>query len=314
MSNEFMDLRRTWNQINSTPNVPSFVPSETYDNVFRPVPDLTYDLSPIQWEETWSKEPIVSSSGKRVNIKKLFRQYEQLEEEGATEEILQTISRAIHDEVNRHVDMEKSPKKKIPRMMNPWKMLIMKVLLAQLMIIMIILIQKEEVESKNTKVINDKTYVVCESDDDYDFFVNNTLNSEIVNTLNEKSICDEAHKDYDNLLMEDSDFFSDEEDLDIEETDEELLVKSLNDNCDSCDVGESMDFFRSTEDPVMREIMRGLSNPSHESPSNDDPPKLEVVSQRVVNTSFRKIPHLGWNYVLLKFFPNFLFPSIHHMY
>ncbi|XP_026402149.1 uncharacterized protein LOC113297790 [Papaver somniferum] len=113
-------------------------------------------------------------------------------------------------------------------------------------------IQKEEVESRNTKVINGKTYVVYESDDDYDFFVNNTPNSEIVNTLNEKSTCDEAHKDYDNLLMEDSDFFSDEKDLDIEETDEEWLVKSLNENIDTCDVGESMDFFRSTEDPVMR--------------------------------------------------------------
>ncbi|XP_026410971.1 uncharacterized protein LOC113306227 [Papaver somniferum] len=140
-------------------------------------------------------------------------------------------------------------------------------------------IQKEEVESRNTKVINGKTYVVYESDDDCDFFVNNTPNSEIVNTLNEKSTCDEDRKDYDDLLG--ADFDSDDEDLEvIQETDEEWLVKSLNENCDTCDIGESMDFFRNTEDPVMREIMQGLSNPLHESLSNNDPPKLEVVSQR----------------------------------
>ncbi|XP_026383935.1 uncharacterized protein LOC113279454 [Papaver somniferum] len=109
MFEEFKDLRRIWNQINSTPNVQSFVPSETYDSVFRPVPDRTYGLSPIQREETWAKEPIVSSSGKRVNIKKLFRQYEWLEEEGATEETLQAISRAIHMEVNRRVDNGEDP-------------------------------------------------------------------------------------------------------------------------------------------------------------------------------------------------------------
>ncbi|XP_026386054.1 uncharacterized protein LOC113281499 [Papaver somniferum] len=153
------------------------------------------------------------------------------------------------------------------------------------------LIQKEEVESRNSKVINGKTYVVYESDDDYDFFVNNTPNSDIVNTLNEKSTCDGDRKDYDDLVG--ADFDSDDEDLEvIEETDEEWLVKSLNENCDTCDVGESMDFFRSTEDPVMFEIMRGLSIPVHEPLSNDDPPKLEVVSCRVVNPSFRKIPHL----------------------
>ncbi|XP_026382511.1 uncharacterized protein LOC113277699 [Papaver somniferum] len=153
-------------------------------------------------------------------------------------------------------------------------------------------IQKEEVESINTTIIDGKTFVVYESDDDYEFFVNNTPNSEILNTLNEKSTCDEARKDYDDLLG--ADFDSDDEDLEvIEETDEEWLVKSLNENCDTCDVGESMDFFRSTEDPVMRETMRGLSIPLHEPLSNDDPPKLEVVSCRVVNPSFRKIPHLG---------------------
>ncbi|XP_026457604.1 uncharacterized protein LOC113358294 [Papaver somniferum] len=237
MPNEFMDLRRTWNQINSTPNVPSFVPSETYDSVFRPVPDRTYDLSPIQREETWSKEPIVSSSGKHVNINKLFRQYERLEEEGATEETLQAKTRAIHMEVNRRVDNGKEPQEEdseddesLENVDNdsatssthdyndhsP--------------------IQKEEVESRNTTIIDGKTYVVYESDDDYDFFVHRTPNSEIVDTLNEKSSCDGTHKDYDNLLMEDSDFFSDE-DLDIEETDEEWLVKSLNENYNTCDVG-----------------------------------------------------------------------------
>ncbi|XP_026405907.1 uncharacterized protein LOC113301358 [Papaver somniferum] len=166
-------------------------------------------------------------------------------------------------------------------------------------------IQKEEVESRNTKVINGKTYVVYESDDDYDFFVNNTRISEIAYTLNEKSTCDEDRKDYDDLLG--ADFDSDDEDLEvIQETDEEWLVKSLNENCDTCDIGESMDFFRNTEDPKMREIMEGLSNPLHESLSNDDPPKLEVVSQRVGNPCFRKIPHLRLELCASKVFSVFL--------
>ncbi|XP_026459480.1 uncharacterized protein LOC113360155 [Papaver somniferum] len=95
-------------------------------------------------------------------------------------------------------------------------------------------IKKEEVEPRNTKVINGKTYVVFENDDDYDFFVNNTPNSEIVNTLNEKSTSDKDRKDYDDLLG--ADFDSDDEDLqviDTEETDEERL----NENDDTCDVG-----------------------------------------------------------------------------
>ncbi|XP_026435727.1 uncharacterized protein LOC113333481 [Papaver somniferum] len=172
-------------------------------------------------------------------------------------------------------------------------------------------IQKEEVESRNTIVIN-KTYIVYESDDDYDFFVNNTPNSEIVDTLNEKSTCDEERKEYDELLG--ADFDSDDEDLEvIAETNEEWIIKSLNENCDTCDVGESMDFFRSTEDSVMREIMQGLSTPLHESLSNDDPPKLEIVSQRVVNPSFKKVPHLGLELCASKYFLNFLLPSIHHM-
>ncbi|XP_026443720.1 uncharacterized protein LOC113343814 [Papaver somniferum] len=290
MPNEFMDLRRTWNQINSTPNVPSFIPSETYDSVFRPVPDHTYDPSPIQREYTWSKEPIVNSSGKRVNIKKLFKQYEQLEDEGATEETLQAIIRAIHDEVNRRVDNGEEPQVEDSEDDEPLENIdndgatssthdyndhshIL----------------EEEVESRNTTIIDGKTYVVYEGDDDYDFFVHHALNSEIVDTLNEKSTCEE-HKDYDNLLMEDSDSFYDEEDLVIEETNE-CLNKNSSENDDTCDV--RMEVSSSTEDLVIHEVMQGLSNPLHEPLSNDDPPKLIVVSQRVVNPSFRKIPHLG---------------------
>ncbi|XP_026408693.1 uncharacterized protein LOC113303822 [Papaver somniferum] len=192
---------------------------------------------------TWSREPMVNSSGKRVNIKKLFRQYEQLEEEGATEETLQVISRAIHMEVNRRVDNGEEPQEEDSEDDEPLENVDNNCVTSSTFdrdndhshI------QKEKVESRNTKVINGKTYVVYESDDDYDFFVNNTPNSEIVNTLNEKSTCDEDRKDYDDLLG--ADFDSDDEDLEVvEETDEEWLVKSLNENCDTCDVGESMDF------------------------------------------------------------------------
>ncbi|XP_026388452.1 uncharacterized protein LOC113283421 [Papaver somniferum] len=162
--------------------------------------------------------------------------------------------------------------------------------------------QKEEVESRNTTIIDGKTYVVYESDDDYDFFVHHAPNSEIVDTLNEKSTCEER-KDYDNLLMEDSDFFSDEEDLVVEETNE-CLDKSSSENNDTCDV--RMEVSSSTEDPVIHEVLQGLCNPLCESLSNDDPPKLVVVSQRVINPSFRKIPHLGLELCASKFLSEFL--------
>ncbi|XP_026406144.1 uncharacterized protein LOC113301582 [Papaver somniferum] len=211
MPNEFMDLRSTWNQINSTPNLSSFVPSETYDSVFRPVSYRTCDLSPIQREETWSKEPIVSSSGKRVNIKKLFRQYEKLEEEGATEETLQAISRAIHDEVNRRVDNGEEPQEEDFEDDEPLENIDNDGVTSSTHDYNDHYpIQKEEVESRNTTIIDGKTYVVYESDDDYDFFVHRTPNSEIADILNEKSTCDEEHTDYDNLLMKDFDFFFDE--------------------------------------------------------------------------------------------------------
>ncbi|XP_026382377.1 uncharacterized protein LOC113277516 [Papaver somniferum] len=218
------------------------------------------------------------------------------------EETLQAISRAIHMEVNRRVNNGEEPQEEDSEDDEPLENIDNGGATSSTHDYNDHFpIRKEEVESRNTTIIDGKTYVVYESDDDYDFFVNNTPNSEIVNTLNEKSTCDEAHKDYENLLMEDSDFFSDEE-----ESDEEWLVKSLNENCDTCDVGESMDFFRSTEDPVMREIMRGLSNPLYESLSNDDPPKLEVVSHRVGNPSFRKIPHLGMELCASKVLSEFL--------
>ncbi|XP_026379369.1 uncharacterized protein LOC113274057 [Papaver somniferum] len=148
--------------------------------------------------------------------------------------------------------MEKSPKKKIPRMMNLWKILIMGATSSTHDFNDHSPIQKEEVESRNTTIIDGKTYVVYESDDDYDFFVHPTPNSETIDTLNEKSTCEER-KDYDNLLMEDSDFFSDEEDLVIEETNE-CLNKSSSENDDTCDV--RMEVSSSTEDPVIQEFLQ----------------------------------------------------------
>ncbi|XP_026456950.1 uncharacterized protein LOC113357715 isoform X2 [Papaver somniferum] len=206
MFEEFKDIRRTWNQINLPPNVSSFVPSETYDSVFRPVPDRTYDLSPIQREETWSREPIVNSSGKRVNIKKLFRQYEQLEEEGATEDTLQAISRAIHMEVNRCVDNGEEPQKEDSD-------------------------DGEPLENIDTDGDTSSTH---------DHNGHSHIQKEEVESRNI-------------TIIDDSDLFSDEEDLVIEETNE-CLAKSLSENDDTCDVG--MEVSSSTEDPVIQEAMQ----------------------------------------------------------
>ncbi|XP_026433616.1 coiled-coil domain-containing protein 1-like [Papaver somniferum] len=210
---------------------------ETSDSVFRHVPDRTYDLSPIQREETWSKEPIVSSSGKCVNIKKLFKQYEQLDEKGAMEETLQAISRAIHMEVNRRVDNGEEP---------------------------------GEEDSEDDEPLEN---------------VNNDGATSSTHDYNDHSpIQNEEAESRNTTIIDDSDFFSDEEDLVIEETNE-CLTKSSSENDDTCDA--RMEVSSSTENSIM--VTSSISDYDSSSISCEEDYKISAAKARAKTDHAKEI-------------------------
>ncbi|XP_026435993.1 uncharacterized protein LOC113333802 [Papaver somniferum] len=76
-----------------------------FSNTFSyPTPNRSYDHSPIQREESWEREPIVSNGGKRVNVRKLAKKLYKLEDDGASEELADEISMTIHMELKRRRD------------------------------------------------------------------------------------------------------------------------------------------------------------------------------------------------------------------
>ncbi|XP_026459350.1 uncharacterized protein LOC113360011 [Papaver somniferum] len=69
-----------------------------------PTLDRSYDHSPIQREESWEREPIVANGGKCVNVRKLAHKLYKLKDDGASEELVDEISRTIHMELKRRRD------------------------------------------------------------------------------------------------------------------------------------------------------------------------------------------------------------------
>ncbi|XP_026428616.1 uncharacterized protein LOC113324491 [Papaver somniferum] len=75
---------------------------KSYDTQSKPIP--LHRVFP----SLFPKEEMLHNSGKRVNVRKLFKQHEQLEKAGASQEILDGINKAIDMEFERRFDVDDS--------------------------------------------------------------------------------------------------------------------------------------------------------------------------------------------------------------
>ncbi|XP_026383470.1 uncharacterized protein LOC113278964 [Papaver somniferum] len=100
--NGLQDMQQRLDQLDR--NRENVTQTNFYNTFSYSTPDRSYDHSPIQREESWEKEPILDNGGKRVNVRKLAQTLYKLEDDGASEELVDEISRTIRMELNRRHD------------------------------------------------------------------------------------------------------------------------------------------------------------------------------------------------------------------